>query len=257
MEQPKYGIIHLKDIIIEPTTQKSIFRSEYSNYINDDPFINNYGIITLPSNNKSDLDMMKIILNQLPQDLYIIHVIGNKYISMEVSNLRLYEIIFIDNFFNKYIFRTNEFCKVYDGKHKLVNNIGEITNKYNYILSSNNNDVSLTNNTIDIIKSINGSTYKIEYDSQYKIKVNIKDILYEDIFRANKNPLYKVLEGIEKLDKQIKKEKEFYLFNEYFIFLSYYFFRIFIFYLHHLIKIFRFVKTMYYVIKILNKNCSI
>lgn len=214
VEQPTYGIINIKDIIYEPVTQKSIFRSEYSNYVNDDPFINNFGIITLPSNNKNDLQMMKTILQEKLYDNYLIHVIGNKYISMEVSNLRLYEIIFIDNCCNKYIFRTNEYCFVNEGKHTLVNNQGKITNTYNYIESINNKCVPMTNNTIDIIKSINGSTYKIEYDPQYKMKVNINNNFYEDIFRVSKNPLYKVLEGIEKLEERIKKEKEFYHFSE-------------------------------------------
>jgi len=212
VEKLTYGIIPLKDIITEPVTQKSIFRSEYSNYVNDDPFINNFGIITLPPDN--NLQMMKTILQDKLDNKYIIHVIGNKYISMEVSNLRLYEIIFIDNCLNKYIFRTNEFCEVYEGRHRLVNDMGKIASGYNYIISVNNKCVPLTNNTIDIIKSINGSTYKIEYDPQYKMKVNINNNFYEDIFRANKNPLYKVLEGIEKLEERIKKEKEFYHFSE-------------------------------------------
>jgi hypothetical protein len=225
MQESKYGIINLQSLIIENSINK-VFTSEYSTYINDVPFIVTSSNIIFPSNSKLDLQNMKSFLEKklLENESYIIHVIGNKYLSREFPNgsnnyssLKLYEIIFIDNCFNKYIFRTNSHVAIIGGKHSLINDKYETNTNYNYIENTNIiSKVTILNNTIDIIKSIKGNIYKVEYDPQFKkdYQLKIENNYYENIFRCETNPLYNILNHIQKLDESLRKEKEFHEFAE-------------------------------------------
>ena len=208
-------MIHLNSIKID--TSNKLFKSEYSNYIHDVPFLVKDNII-LPYSRKADLEYMKATLETLLHNTYIIHVIGNKYLSRDFPNgsqwrpLKLYEIIFIDNCGNLYVFRTNEFYK-YTGTHTLISRSGCSKDSYS-LVEKGLGDTPLSITTIDILKSIGSNTYVVEYDPQYKTVYTINDIVYEDLFRADKNPLYQTLKGILLLEGALKKERDFFLFSE-------------------------------------------
>jgi len=225
MQETKYGIIDLHILIIENAVNK-VFTSQYSTYINDVPFIVTASNIIFPANSKLDLQNMKSFLEKklIENESYIIHVIGNKYLSREFpsganswSSLKLYEVIFIDNCFNKYIFRTNSHVAIIHGKNTLINDKYETNTNYNYIENTNPfSKVGILNNTIDIIKSIKGNIYKVEYDPQFKkdYQLKIEHNCYENVFRCETNPLYNILNHIQKLDESLRKEKEFHEFAE-------------------------------------------
>ena len=225
MQESKYGMIDLQSLIIENAINK-IFTSQYSTYIHDVPFIVTTTNIVFPANSKLDLQNMKSFLEKklLENESYIIHVIGNKYLSRDFpcganawSPLKLYEVIFIDSCFNKYIFRTNSHVAIINGKNSLINNKFETNSNYNYIENINPDfKKCISTNTIDIIKSIKGNIYKVEYDPQFRkdYQLKIDNNYYENVFRCETNPLYNILNHIQKLDESLRKEKEFHEFAE-------------------------------------------
>lgn len=214
----EYGKIQLSYIITDTTNK--LFTSEYSNYINDVPFLIQGSNRILPYSRRVDLDYMKTILEKNLQNKYIIHIIGNRYISRDFPNgsqwrpLKLYEIVFIDNCSNQYIFRTSEYYKLIGSNHTLVDRSGSVNTKYYYIENDKLSDTIISNMTIDIIKSIQGNTYKVEYDPQFKNNnmVKINSILYEDIFKTDAN--YTIINSLKILDNNLRKEKEFFVFSE-------------------------------------------
>jgi hypothetical protein len=214
----EYGKIKLASLITDATNK--LFTSEYSNYVNDIPFLIQGENIVLPYSKKADLDYMKSVLTTNLENRYIIHVIGNRYLSRDLPNgsswrpLKLYEIVFIDNCSNQYIFRTNEYYKLVGSTHTLVDRTGSVNTRYYYIENELLCNTILSNMTIDIIKNIQSNIYKVDYDSQFKntYMVKINNNTYEDIFKTDAN--YTIINSLKILDNNLRKEKEFFVFSE-------------------------------------------